>query len=247
MLVKDFVYYILDAVHNISDDSIINEDHVVFLMKKYRSFLIKKEIDKEKESEDEASEFEYQEICLDLERVEAMPGLPCEGGYLLRSTKAIPKLLDGSTPRLYPIGFYGGINMAFVTKDRMRYVGTNKFLQNIIYFSLGPDLHLYGKSVNPQFQYLQKIRMSAVFEDFDDATDLLCDDDGNSAACDVLDASFPIREYLVPTMIELIEKEILGTNYRPADNMNNANDDLASLMAFIRNNSKSSLQKAIED
>lgn len=149
MLVKDFVYYILDAIHNISDDSIINEDHVVFLMKKYRSFLIKKEIDKEKESEDETSEFEYQQICLDLERVEAIPGMPCEGGYLLRSTKAIPKLLEGSTPRLYPVDFYSGINIAFISKDRMRYVGTNKFLRNIIYFSLGPDLHLYGKSVNP--------------------------------------------------------------------------------------------------
>lgn len=89
--------------------------------------------------------------------------------------------------------------------------------------------------------------MSAVFEDFDDATDLLCDNDGNDTSCDVLDSSFPIREYLVPTLIELIEKEILGTNYRPQDNINNANDDLASLMNFIRNNSKSSLQKAIEN
>lgn len=60
MQVKDIVYYILDIVHNISDDSIITEDHVVFLMKKYRSLLIKREIDKEKESEDTALEFEYQ-------------------------------------------------------------------------------------------------------------------------------------------------------------------------------------------
>lgn len=60
MLVKEFVYYILDAVRNLSDDSIMTEDHVIFLMKKYRSFLIKKEIDKEKESTDIASEFEYQ-------------------------------------------------------------------------------------------------------------------------------------------------------------------------------------------
>lgn len=57
--------------------------------------------------------------------------------------------------------------------------------------------------------------MAAIFEDFDDAADLLCDGDGNSAACDILDAKFPIREYLIPTMIELIEKEILGVNYRP--------------------------------
>lgn len=149
MLVKEFVYAVLDLVKNISDDSIINEDHVIFLMKKYRSLLIKKEIDKLKESEDETSEFEYQQVCLDLELTQAIPGLLCEGGYILRSKQAIPKLLEGSTPRLYPIDFYSGINITLIPKERMRFVGTNKFLQNIIYFSLGPDFHLYGKSSNP--------------------------------------------------------------------------------------------------
>lgn len=215
-------------------------------MKKYRSFLIKKEIDKEKESTDTASEFEYQQICLNLEKTEAIPGMPCEGGYYLRSTKAIPKLLEGSTPRVYPIDYYGGINVTFIPRDRMRFVGTNKFLQNIIYVSIGPDLHLYLKSSNPQFLYLQKLRMSAIFEDFDEAADLLCDDDGSSAACDVLDAKFPIREYLVPTLIELIEKEVLGSEYRPADRANNAADDLADLISYIRRNAKSDMQRQIE-
>lgn len=246
MLVKEFVYYILDAVHNVSDDSIINEDHVIFLMKKYRSFLIKKEIDKEKEEQDDSSEFEQQLICLDLERVEAIPGMPCEGGYYLRSTEAIPKLLEGSTPRVFPIDFYSGIHVSYISRDRMRYVGTNKFLQNIIYVSIGPDLHLYLKSPNPQFLYLRRLKMSAVFEDFDEAASLLCDSEGNSAACDALDASFPIREYLIPSLIELVEKEVLGSQYRPADRLNNAADDLADLMSFIRRNAKSSLQQQIE-
>ena len=34
--------------------------------------------------------------------------------------------------------------------------------------------------------------------------------------------------------------------YKPADNINNAQDDLASLMQFIRNNTKSNLQRQIE-
>lgn len=167
--------------------------------------------------------------------------MPCEGGYYLRSTKAIPKLLEGTTPRVYPIDFYSGIHVAYIPRDRMRFVGTNKFLQNIIYVSIGPDLHLYLRSSNPQFLYMQKLRMSAIFEDFDGAADLLCDADGSSTACDVLDATFPIREYLVPTMIELIEKEVLGAEYRGADKMNNANDDLADIASFIRRNTKSKL------
>jgi len=232
MLVKEIVFMCLDLAHAAtSDDSFFTEEHVVFLLKKYRSFLIKKEQEKQKATTDIASEFEYQQICLDLEKIPAIDGQPCTGGYYLRTTKKIPKILEGNEPRVYPLDFYQGINISYIPRDRMRYVGTNKFLQNIIYVSLGPDLHLYLNSSNPQFLYLKKLRMSAVFEDFDEASDLLCDDEGDtsSTACDVLDETFPIREYLVPTLVELVVKELVGAEYKPIDQNNNANDDLSKV------------------
>ena len=226
MLVKEIVYMVLDlAKANTSDDSFFTEDHIVFLLKKYRSFLIKKELEKQKTS-NVPSEFEYQQICLDLEKVPAMDGEPCTGGYYLRTTQKIPKVLDETYPTVYPMDFFQGINICFVTRDKMRYVGTNKFLQNIIYVALGPDLHLYLRSNNPQFFYLQRLRMAAVFEDFDDASEYLCDNDGESMACDVLDEVFPIRDYLVPTLMELVVKELTGAIYKPSDEKNNASDDL---------------------
>lgn len=229
MLVKEIVYMVLDlAKANTSDDSFFNEDHIIFLLKKYRSFLIKKELDKQK-SANTPSEFEYQQICLDLEKVPAIDGEPCTGGYYLRTTKKIPKTLDDTAPRVYPIDFYQGVNISFIPRERMRYVGTNKFLQNIIYVSLGPDLHLYLNSSNPQFFYLRKLRMSAIFEDFDEASELLCDRDGESKACDILDEAFPIRDYLVPTLLELVVKELVGAEYRPIDSKNNANDELSKV------------------
>lgn len=228
MLVKEIVYMVLDlAKAYTSDDSYFNEDHVIFLLKKYRSFLIKKE--QEKKVTSIPSEFEYQQICLDLEKVPAIDGEPCTGGYYLRTTHKIPKILEGTVPRIYPIDFYQGINITFVPRDKMRYTGTNKFLKNILYVSLGPDLYLYLNSCNPQFLYLKKLRMSAIFEDFDEAADLLCDSDGESSACDVLNEVFPIRDYLVPTLIELVVKELTGALYKPNDDKNNAADDLSKL------------------
>lgn len=230
MLVKEIVYMVLDlAKAATSDDSYFNEDYVIFLLKKYRSFLIKKEQEKQKATTDIASEFEYQQICLDLEKVPAIDGEPCTGGYYLRTTKKIPKILEDNQPRVYPVDFYQGINISYIPRDRMRYVGTNKFLQNIIYVSLGPDLHLYLSSSNPQFLYLKKLRMSAVFEDFDDISCYLCDGDGNSKACDVLDEVFPIREYLVPTLMELVVKELTSAKYQPVDEHNNAADDISKV------------------
>lgn len=229
-----------------SDDLYITEDHVIFLIKRYRSFLIKKEQEREKSTTDVASEFEYQQICLDLERVEAIEGFPCEGGYYLRSTEPIPKILEGTVPRVYPIDFYGNNNIVFVPRERMRFVGTNKFLKNIIYASIGPDLHLYIKSADPQFLYLKHLRMNAIFEDFDEASSLLCDGNGDDNSCDPLEAEFPIRDYLVPTLIEMTVKELTQANYKPMDKSNNADDDLADMIAFMRRNMKSGLQRQIE-
>lgn len=248
MLVKELIYSILDRVKIVSDDSIITEEHVLFLCKKYRSFLIKKEKEKNKGASDESAEFETQQICLDVEKTPAIDGEPCTGGHYLKTTQKIPKIVDGEQPVVTPIDYFQGTNISYISRDRFRYVGTNPYLQNIIYVALGPDKHLYIKSNNPQFFYLKKIRLNAVFEDFEEADALACDSNGESTACtDILDLEFPIRDYLVPSLMELVIKDILGAAYRPSDDYNNAADDLSDIMAFIRRNTKSSLQKQIED
>jgi hypothetical protein len=42
-----------------------------------------------------------------------------------------------------------------------------------------------------------------------------------------MEMNFPIREYLVPTLIELVVKELMGSSYKPVDEKNNAQDDLS--------------------
>lgn len=246
MKVKDLVYYILDNVKLISDDTIINEGHVMFLIKKYRSLLIKKEQDKEKANKTEQSEYEVQQICLHLEKVHAIDGEPCTGGYYLRTKEKIPKLFDDTTPNLYPIDYYQGINICYVPRNRMRYIGTNKYLQNIIYVSLAPNYHLYFSSNNPLFMYLKEIRMSGVFEDYDEASKLSCDNEGNDTSCDALEAEFPIRDYLVPILLEMCIKDITGVAYKPKEDTNDAKDNLADIASFIRQNTKNNLQQQIE-
>ena len=224
MKAKEIVYMVLDLARAASsDDSYLTEDHALFLCKKYRAFLIKKEQDKERSTGDIASEFEYQQICLDLEKTDADV---CVSSSKLRSTKPIPKILDGNKPRVHLSDYFADDMLTFVSRDKMKHIGSNPYTKNLIYASIGPDLHLYLTSSNPQFLYLKKLRMSAVFEDFDAAADLLCDDNGESTSCDPLDAEFPIREYLVPMLIELVVKELSGSKYQPVDERNNASDDL---------------------
>jgi len=120
---KDLVYMVMDQVKIISDDSIITEDHVVFLLSKYRAFLIKqKYLDK---GESVPEEY-YQTLCLDLERHNFFGGA-CYGNDYLRTTETVPYTVSGTTPRVYTKDYYQS-NIQYVSRDRMKHTGTNKYL-----------------------------------------------------------------------------------------------------------------------
>lgn len=242
MTYREIAYMCLDQLKVASDDSYYTIDHILFLISKIRALLLKQTYSNIKK---EIPQSNYQTICLDLMQVPAITGEPCEGGTYLRSKEKVPSTMTIGTNIVYPIDFYQGTHITYVSRERMRYVGTNKWLKNIIYTSKGPDGYLYFKSSNPQFLYLEKVRMTGIFEDPDKAAELECDSDGNQQ-CDVLDREFPLEEGLVASVIELVIKYLSGAVYRPKDQENDANDDLSDLVAFIRRNMKSEFQKSIE-
>ena len=219
MTLRELVFMVLDECKIHSDDSYFNEDHVSFLLSKYRSFLLKKELEKENKNLSSAN---AQTICLNLMEVPAIEDFDCSGSYL-RSTEKIPSIVNEFKVQLYPLDYYQG-EIIFTSRERMRYTGYNKWTKNLIYASKGPDDYLYLKSENPQYLYMEKLRMTAVFEDFEEAAQLACDDD-RVAVCDKLDAQFPIESAQVPVIIELVVKELLGVKYQLKDKNNNAADD----------------------
>lgn len=219
---KELVYMVLDELKGMSDDFTFTEDHVAFLCGKYRSLLLKQRY--YADIKKTISESNYQTICLDLIEVPAISGETCEGGSYLRSKNKIPVTLMIGNPRVYPIDYYQG-EIAYVSRDRMRYVGYNKWMKNIIYCSIAPDGYLYFKSWNPQFLYLEKVKFTAIFEDANEVSNFTCDGD-EGAACDLMDRIFPIEEALVPPLIELVVNELRKAEYAPSDENNNADDDL---------------------
>lgn len=220
---SELVYMVLDEAKGMSDDFNFTEDHVIFLLDKYRAFLLKQRYSDIKKQIPESN---YQTLCLDLKEVPAINGEPCEGGTYLRSEAKIPFLMNIGAPRVYPTDYYQG-EITYVNRDRMRYVGYNKYLQNIIYCSISPDGYLYFKSQNPQFLYLEKVKFTGIFQDSREAFKYNCNNEEGS--CDILDSDFPIEEALVPPLIELVLKELLGAEYRPNDNKNDASDNLEGL------------------
>lgn len=217
------VYMVLDQLKLLSDDASYTEEHILSLVSNYRGFLLKQRYSDIKKQIPESN---YQTICLDLIEVPAISGEPCEGGSYLRSKEKIPTLMQIGNPIIYPSDYYQG-NITYVSRERMRYVGHNRFLQNIIYASLGPDGYLYFKSNNPQYLYMEQAKMTGIFENPEEVAKLSCEDN-EEESCDILDKDFPLEEALVPVLIELCVKELSGAVYRPEDNRNNASDDLSN-------------------
>lgn len=235
---RQLIYLVLDELKLMSDDSSFTEDHIIFLLSKYRAFLLKQRYSDVRK---EVPLSNYQTLCLDLEEHEGIEGLSCEGTYM-RSTKKIPEAMSVGQSRVHSGDYFNG-EVTYISRDRLRYVGHNKWLQNIIYATKGPDGYLYLKSSNPQLYYLEKIKFTGVFSDAEEASELECE---QPESCDILDKEFPIEDALIPPLTELVVKELSGVIYKPEDSENNSTDDLANLANFLARNVKSNLQKQIE-
>lgn len=227
MTYRELVYMIMDELKGSSDDFSFNEEHIRFLCSKYRAFLLKQRY--YTDIKKDISEDNYQTICIDLMQVPAIDGEECEGGTLLKSRNKIPTTMGFGNTRVYPINFMQG-DISFINRDRMKYVGYNKWLNNIIYCALGPDNYMYMKSWNPQFLYLEKIKMTGIFTDLEKAFEFKCNcEDSCSDECDIMDSTFPIEAALVTPLIDLVCKELRGAEYMPSDEKNDANDQLDTI------------------
>lgn len=219
---RQLTFLVLDEAKGLSDDFTYTEEHIMFILDKYRAFLLKQryaDIKKHMPANN------YQTLSLDLIEVPAIAGEVSEGGTYLKSTVKIPFLLEVGNPKVTSVDYFQG-EFHLISRDRMRYVGHNKFLQNVVYSSIGPDEYLYFKSSNALFLTIEHVKITGVFQDAMTASDLTDDAVVN---LDVLDRRFPIEEGLIPPLIELTLKELLGAAYRPKDDDNNADDDLSKL------------------
>ena len=229
---REIVSIVLDELKLVSDDSHFTEEHVMFLADKYRGFLLKQRYSDIKK---EIPESDYQTICVDLQPVSAIDGTACTGRDYLKSVQSVPPMTQVGKRKISSVDYFQG-NFAYTNNERFKYVGCNEFLKNQIYGTIAPDNHLYLKGNNPQMYYLKKIKVTGIFEDSLKAAELQCPDESTEeSACDIMDKEFPLEEALIPVMVELIVKELGGVKYQAEDKENNANDDLSTLAAYIRN------------
>ena len=158
---REVVFMALDELKLISNDATYTPEHLIFLADKMRALLLDRRYRDARKGE--VSRSNYQEICLELVEVPAIPGTTCYGEYL-RSTEKVPSLMNIGIKHIYPVDYFNSEHISYIPLERMPYVGYNKWLSNMIYVTKGPDDYLYLKSSNPQFLYLKKLKIDVVFQ-----------------------------------------------------------------------------------
>ena len=228
---RQLAYMIADFSKSIADDTIVNIDHIIFLMSRYRTFILNNAFANVKKA---LSDSNYQTICIPLNNKACYNEDFCGKEEILRSVDKVPlTMVIGSKTINPPAGFMYG-NLTYVPTNRFRYAGNNSFLKNFIYVTIGPDRHIYLKSANEDFAYLQKVVFTAVFEDIEKASMMECDCDGEcSDKCELLDKKFPLDDAYMITLMQLCIKDITGALWKPKDDENDSADNTARFAQIL--------------
>ena len=94
---RELIYMTNDLVKNLSDDAVYTEEHIAFLLNKYRMHLLRQKYEKSLFSIPQAN---TQTICIGLQEVNSIPGCSTEGCLddnnvtYARSKTRVPNTLD---------------------------------------------------------------------------------------------------------------------------------------------------------
>ena len=245
---REAVYMVLDYLKLASDDSYYTEEHVRFLLDKFRAYVLKSKYeDNQKNPSSVPSDSNTQTIDLNLEHVNGVDGMNCTGEFL-RSIEEIPSPMFWCNLKVWA-GTMFGDNVIITMPARFRFAGTGKIASLFNYATIGPDRHLYMKSGNPQLYYLQKATVKGIFENPEEIYQTENEQrlsEGLEPVCDIMDREFPLESNLLALCMQYVVKELSGSSYKPKDTDNNAADDLSELANFIRNYTKTPLRRQLD-
>lgn len=175
---KELIYIVSELAKQISKDATLVNENIVFLLKKYRTYLLKQ---KYNNKAIEPSQSNYQTVCADLQLVPAMPGCSyqqCIDGDntpLLRSKKKLVLPLTFSETQVSIFrcpGIYSlvlKIKNNWLTKEQVKYINNLFNFEVIPVYKEGPRGNDYNQDSQDVNLYKQMcdIYLYPEFDSFD--------------------------------------------------------------------------------
>jgi hypothetical protein len=228
---REAIYMCLDLLKGMSDDFTYTEDHVAYLLDKFRAYLLKQRYGNDPKKHVPYSNYQNIEVTFNNTK---------QYKKIIKSDNTIPNMLQLGIPRItIENEYYYNYKFELTSRERLPFTGDNKFTSMINYCAINEDNHVLYATKENQWSKEGKINPSsftitAIFENPREVE-----------AMD-LDSNIPLEETLITTLIEMVVKELAGSMYIPTDDVNNNRDDKASLANVIQTNMKSNFAKQLE-
>ena len=217
---RELIYMCLDLLKGESDDFTYTEEHIAYLLDKYRALLLKQRYGNDPKKHVPYSN--YQSV-----KVNFNPAAYEVNKSALTSTNNIPYTLQLGIPRIqYERDTYYTNNYEYVSRERFQFVGNNKYLKNISYFTidntnkvllLNKDTYWRELSGTTVFNGPQVVILTAIFENPRSIQ--------TSTTNHWMDNEFPLEESLVSTLIEMVVNSLIKIVTFPTDTINNGTDE----------------------
>lgn len=227
---REAIYMCLDLLKGMSDDFTYTEDHIAYLLDKARAYLLLQLYGKDPKKHIPYSN--YQTIELQF--------VGNESDKYIKSEESLPHLIQLGIPRVTTDDYYN-YNFEFTSRERLPFVGNNKFLKNIVYCAIDNNNKLLVQNKECFWEKDQPtlpVMKLSVVGLFENPKEVIGED--------YMDEPIPIEETLVQQLITTVMTFIASSVYRPTDDHNDNRDDNAALATFLKLNVKPDLAKQLQ-
>ena len=219
----EIVFSVKELLKDHTDDTLIENDHVLFLVKSYRNLLLRQLYSDRSKGYDASA---IQSFCVGMKRTDSGVCGTTTGCFILRSEQKIPGLLSvkgrSSLVRVGP-PIIGAAGYDLISPDYVSICMDDKYASNSA-FVLDDYIYLVGKE--PSVNLVKCVSVTGIFDNPDALKEYsTCDTWSTSKTpCVTEESEFPIPAFMVTTIINEIVKDFKGTRdlVQTRDRDNNA-------------------------
>jgi hypothetical protein len=213
---REAIYMCLDLLKGTSDDFSYTEDHIAYLLDKFRALLLKQRYGADPKKHIPYSNYQTIDVTF----------TPKEVREIVKSDNQIPNILQLGIPRIVtPDNYYYDYKFEFTSRERLPFTGNNRFTSMINYCALDEDNYVLYRTktnqwveTNETIQLIpNKFSLVAIYENPKDIYE------------DYMDEVLPIEETLITSLIGMVVDSLAKVVTAPSDTINNGTDENASI------------------
>lgn len=232
---REVIYMCLDILRGTSDDFSYTEEHLGYLIDKFRAILLRELYGKDPKKHVPYSNYQSIKVSFDTDTNDKK--------RMLKSKTQIPYMLQLGIPRIVSSDDeYYNYRFELVSRERLPFVGNNKFTNMITYCAINEDNHVLTPNKESYWSeegtYIgpTEFNIVGIFENPREVTDETSFKETSSS--DWKDKNIPLEEALITSLIDKIVSSLVKAVVAPSDTINNGTDENAAIPTKMSSDAK---------